>query len=90
MNGPFKLKNKKDFDFGNNKDKIIGHRVDPDAPGVPGAPGWEPPTQNENLINQSFNIEKGKINEPIVASGVDENFMTNKVKRAQGKEITVK
>ena len=82
MSGPFKLKNKKDFDFGN--------KVDPDAPGVPGTPGWEPPVEHENLINQPFNIEKGKLNEPVVASGVDENFMTNKVKRAQGKEITVK
>ena len=33
---------------------------------------------------------KRKISQSVVASGVDKNFMTNKVKRAQGKEITVK
>jgi len=39
----------------------------------------------------NFNFgNKRKINQSIVASGVDKNFMTNKVKRAQGKEITVK
>ena len=68
MSGPFKLKNKKDFNFG-----------------------------NKGNINKPFNIKKGKINQPVVASWikedgewVDKDFMTNQVKRAQGKEITVK
>ena len=49
--------------------------------------------------NKGFNLKskgnfdfghKRKISQSVVASGVDKNFMTNKVKRAQGKEITVK
>ena len=53
----YKMKKKKDFDFGNKGNfnfKKTDKYVDPDTPGTPGKPGYEPPVKRSDLD------EKGK------------------------------
>ena len=59
MSTPFKLKKKKDFDFGNKGNfnfKKTNKYIDPDAPGVPGKPGYEPPVDyNKPYVKKQVN-----------------------------------
>ena len=53
--GPFKMKPKNKFDFGNKGNFNFNKRnIDPDAPGIAGSPGYEPPVRRSDLD------EKGK------------------------------
>jgi len=47
----FNMKNKGDFDFGNKGNfdfNKTNEYIDPDAPGVPGTPGYEPPVTEKD------------------------------------------
>ena len=80
MSGPFKMKGnplKRNFNLKVGKGQ--GSKRKGKYTVDPDAPGYKYGPGYEPPVNKS-----------VVASGVDENFMTNKVKRAQGKEITVK
>ena len=80
MSGPFKMKgNPLERNFKLKVGKGQGSKRKGKYTVDPDAPGYKYGPGYEPPVN-----------EPVVASGVDENFMTNKVKRAQGKKITVK
>ena len=82
MSGPFKMKGWSPFtqkEFKLKVGKGQGSKRKGKYTVDPDAPGYKYGPGYEPPVNTS-----------VVASGVDKNFMTNKVKRAQGKKITVK
>ena len=82
----FKLKNKKDFDFGQefnyrkkfhyskrfDYSKGKRKKVDPDAPGTPGEPGYEPPVRREDLDAEGKKLYDSKRNAKKHPLGIED------------------